>query len=271
MFTVPLMSLLTYSFTQDSSNPWLEQVFTAIGLPPDVPSPKSMIVASRDEIKGKKSIKIKKNVVGTSHNSIKADQVDNFVDSRIVPIVVDSEVTSLRGNASNISATVHKGGDINDVPFDGIIFLGDFNYRVNLPRFEIESYKYQLEKLLKRSNVSFSIPVTQRINNLNYDNFYSILRHDQLLKEMHRGNAFVGFNEAKITFLPTFKYDKGYNSFDTSKKSRNPAWTDRILFAQSITNSSNSSVPFIEQTLYTSIDNRHSDHRPVFAQYKIYY
>ena len=34
----------------------------------------------------------------------------------------------------------------------------------------------------------------------------------------------------KIGFLPTFKYDKGSDRFDTSGKNRPPAWTDRVMF-----------------------------------------
>jgi hypothetical protein len=30
--------------------------------------------------------------------------------------------------------------------------------------------------------------------------------------------------------MPTFKYDKGSDEFDTSSKARPPAWTDRVLF-----------------------------------------
>ena len=253
-------------------------MFTAIGLPPDVPSPKSMIVASHDDNNGKKirknkkmskkNIKMKKKTIKTEKKSVKLNEIDGVMDITRVSRVVDTDATC---GAPNVSVAIQKGSTINDIPFDGIIFLGDFNYRVNLPRFEIESYKNQLEKVLKRNNISFSIPITQRINDMNYGNFYSILRHDQLLREVRRGNVFAGFHEGKINFLPTFKYDKGCNSFDTSKKSRNPAWTDRILFAQSDKNCSNSSIPFIEQTTYASIDNRHSDHRPVLAQYKIYY
>lgn len=235
-----------------------------------------MIVASHDDTRGKKRKRVKtsKKSINTKKKSMKnirASGIDGVTDITRVSRVVDTGAASLGGHASNASGAIQKGNTINDIPFDGIIFLGDFNYRVNLPRFEIESYKYQLEKVMKRNNISFSIPATQRINDLNYDNFLAILRHDQLLREMRRGNVFAGFNEGKINFLPTFKYDKGQNSFDTSKKSRNPAWTDRILSAQAATNGSNSSIPFIEQTAYASIDNRHSDHRPVFAQYKIYY
>ena len=44
------------------------------------------------------------------------------------------------------------------------------------------------------------------------------------------GRAFEGFSEGDISFLPTYKYDPGTNTFDTSHKQRIPAYTDRVLF-----------------------------------------
>ena len=57
-----------------------------------------------------------------------------------------------------------------------------------------------------------------------------ILDYDQLHREMSCQRVFVGFREGRIAFLPTFKYDKRSNNFDSSAKARCPAWTDRILF-----------------------------------------
>ena len=39
------------------------------------------------------------------------------------------------------------------------------------------------------------------------------------------------FHEDAITFLPTFKYNKNSDVYDTSKKQRTPSYTDRILFS----------------------------------------
>jgi synaptojanin len=36
--------------------------------------------------------------------------------------------------------------------------------------------------------------------------------------------AFKDFSEASLTFYPTFKFDKGTDDYDTSKKSRVPSW-----------------------------------------------
>lgn len=37
--------------------------------------------------------------------------------------------------------------------------------------------------------------------------------------------AFVGFEEGPLIFPPTYRYDVGTDSYDTSEKSRIPAWT----------------------------------------------
>lgn len=42
--------------------------------------------------------------------------------------------------------------------------------------------------------------------------------------------AFNSFNEGPLNFAPTYKYNNGSNTYDTSEKMRAPAWTDRILF-----------------------------------------
>ena len=42
--------------------------------------------------------------------------------------------------------------------------------------------------------------------------------------------AFQGFTEGITDFVPTYKYDLFSDDFDTSEKSRIPAWTDRVLW-----------------------------------------
>ncbi len=65
-------------------------------------------------------------------------------------------------------------------------------------------------------------------------------------------------NEHEINFLPSYKYIKGYNYYNISK--RIPSWTDRILFKDS---------KQIECLCYDKIDVRYSDHRPVYALFEI--
>ncbi|XP_057469117.1 type IV inositol polyphosphate 5-phosphatase 11 isoform X3 [Actinidia eriantha] len=84
---------------------------------------------------------------------------------------------------------------------------------------------------------------------------------DQLLQEAERGQIFSGYCEGTLAFKPTYKYDIGSSSYDTSHKVRVPSWTDRILFKIE-------DIDKINATLhsYESIETIHSsDHRPVKA------
>jgi hypothetical protein len=87
-----------------------------------------------------------------------------------------------------------------------------------------------------------------------------LLRQDQLLQTIASGRAFTNFCEGKVTFLPTFKFDKGTSDYDTSHKQRIPAWTDRIVFRSN-------KVNVLEYDSAT--EAKHSDHRPVFGTFKI--
>ena len=60
----------------------------------------------------------------------------------------------------------------------------------------------------------------------------SLLPHDQLLAQQKAKKVlFDGWQEGRIGFLPTYKYDIGtIGVFDSSEKKRAPSWCDRILF-----------------------------------------
>jgi phosphatidylinositol-bisphosphatase len=132
---------------------------------------------------------------------------------------------------------------------DHIFFAGDLNYRVDLPR----EYVEQCIIDIKHNQACGKIEEADELMN-------KLLRRDQLLQTIASGRAFSQFNEGKITFLPTFKFDKGTQNYDTSHKQRVPAWTDRILFRSS-------KVNVLE---YQSVPAaNHSDHRPVFGIYQL--
>ena len=57
-----------------------------------------------------------------------------------------------------------------------------------------------------------------------------LLSCDQLCKEKKAGRTFQGFAEGVLGFAPTYKYDQFSDDYDTSEKSRIPAWTDRVLW-----------------------------------------
>lgn len=132
--------------------------------------------------------------------------------------------------AKNIRFARNRG--IKD--HDAIIWVGDFNYRILLPNEEVKL----------------------AIQNEDYGHLFE---YDQLSNQMIAGESFPYFNEMEIRFPPTYKFDKGTTTYDTSEKLRVPAWTDRVLSRGSI----------LQQLCYGSApDITFSDHRPVFAIFK---
>ncbi|KAL7836422.1 hypothetical protein AOLI_G00277060 [Acnodon oligacanthus] len=53
---------------------------------------------------------------------------------------------------------------------------------------------------------------------------------DQLNMAKDSETVLEGFEEGPLKFPPTYKFDVGTNTYDTSGKKRKPAWTDRILW-----------------------------------------
>jgi hypothetical protein len=132
---------------------------------------------------------------------------------------------------------------------DHVFFAGDLNYRIDLPREYVERCIIDI----KDNQLNDRHKEVDGLMN-------KLLRRDQLLQTIASGRAFSQFSEGKITFLPTFKFDKGTQNYDTSHKQRVPAWTDRILFRSN-------KVKVLE---YQSVpDALHSDHRPVFGTFQV--
>ncbi|KJZ76562.1 hypothetical protein HIM_03898 [Hirsutella minnesotensis 3608] len=134
-------------------------------------------------------------------------------------------------------ATIHNGlrfqrnRGIDD--HDAVIWLGDFNYRIGLG---MEAAR----ALIKRRDLETL-----------YDN-------DQLNLQMVAGLSFQFYSEARIGFMPTYKFDIGTDTYDSSEKARIPAWTDRILRKGAN----------LRQLAYDSAPLRFSDHRPVYATFE---
>lgn len=150
--------------------------------------------------------------------------------------------------AAGINATVERHNDYSTImegltftrnytlsDHDHIIWFGDLNYRINLPNDRCRSL----------------------IENGAFDELYAL---DQLKAEMEeRGGAFRGFTEDKITFFPTYKFDKGTSNYDTSEKQRVPSWTDRVLYKSTTDDQ-------LQSLNYNSVmDVFGSDHKPVFS------
>uniref|UniRef100_G1LAN1 Phosphatidylinositol polyphosphate 5-phosphatase type IV n=1 Tax=Ailuropoda melanoleuca TaxID=9646 RepID=G1LAN1_AILME len=125
--------------------------------------------------------------------------------------------------------------------FDGVFWFGDFNFRLNGGRVAVEA-------ILKQD-------LGEKVS--------ALLQHDQLTQEMRKGSIFKGFQEPDIHFLPSYKFDIGKDSYDTTSKQRTPSYTDRVMYRSrhkgDICPVKYSSCPGI----------RTSDHRPVYGLFRV--
>ncbi|KAG0043399.1 hypothetical protein BGZ83_011456 [Gryganskiella cystojenkinii] len=102
-----------------------------------------------------------------------------------------------------------------------------------------------------RIDVKFSEAVS-RVQSQDWEHLH---QHDQLLQQKLRNPQFVlrVFNESELRFAPTYKYDPGTDTYDTSSKHRTPAWCDRILWRGR----------HVRQLFYKRCECRVSDHKPI--------
>uniref|UniRef100_A0A8C9LGD6 Phosphatidylinositol polyphosphate 5-phosphatase type IV n=1 Tax=Pavo cristatus TaxID=9049 RepID=A0A8C9LGD6_PAVCR len=133
-----------------------------------------------------------------------------------------------------------SSGDVT-TRFDEVFWFGDFNFRLNKDRETVDS-----------------------ILNQNPETGISkLLAYDQLTSEMGRGSIFKGFQEADIHFRPSYKFDIGKDSYDTTSKQRTPSYTDRVVFRSRYRDD-------IQAVKYSSCPViKTSDHRPVFALFRV--
>ncbi|XP_061342619.1 type II inositol polyphosphate 5-phosphatase 15-like isoform X2 [Gastrolobium bilobum] len=130
---------------------------------------------------------------------------------------------------------------------DMVVFLGDFNYR-------LDDISYDEARDF----------VSQRC-------FDWLRERDQLRVEMGTGNVFQGMREAIITFPPTYKFERhqaGLAGYDSGEKKRVPAWCDRILYRDSrssVVAECSLECPVVSSVLQyeACMDVTDSDHKPV--------
>jgi len=109
-----------------------------------------------------------------------------------------------------------QGGDGTGImDHEMVILNGDLNVSRVLPNLVGTDEQYRIDQ--RRENVLSNVQAGE----LDY-----LLEHDQLRKEMRTNHAFRlrSFEEAPITFAPTYKYNSGTNDYDSSEKRRIPAW-----------------------------------------------
>jgi len=121
------------------------------------------------------------------------------------------------------------------------------------------------------------------ISSIHAGDLTSLFPHDQLLRELKSNLGFRlrGFSEGPITFNPTYKYDLHSKEYDSSEKSRAPAWCDRILWhhhysaatatatAQTPTPPPPNKLERIRQLHYKRYETDVSDHRPISAGFVV--
>ncbi|XP_029472032.1 phosphatidylinositol 3,4,5-trisphosphate 5-phosphatase 1 isoform X3 [Rhinatrema bivittatum] len=132
--------------------------------------------------------------------------------------------------------------------FTHLFWLGDLNYRVDLPTSEAEN-------------------IIQKIRQQQYQ---ELLGSDQLSIERKESKVFLHFEEEEITFPPTYRFERCtrekyvYTKQKTTGMKYNlPSWCDRILWK---------SYPLVHvlcQSYGCTTDIMTSDHSPVFASFEV--
>ncbi|XP_057705930.1 inositol polyphosphate phosphatase-like 1b isoform X2 [Corythoichthys intestinalis] len=139
----------------------------------------------------------------------------------------------------------HLGAFDISLRFTHLFWCGDLNYRLDL----------DVQDILKH--------VSKR-------EFEELMCADQLTRERHKRKGFLYFKEEKISFPPTYRYERGsrdcylWQKYKTSGVRVNvPSWCDRILWK---------SYPdtHLMCTAYGCTDDIFtSDHSPVFATFQV--
>ncbi|XP_052218774.1 phosphatidylinositol 3,4,5-trisphosphate 5-phosphatase 2A-like isoform X2 [Dreissena polymorpha] len=130
--------------------------------------------------------------------------------------------------------------------FQHVFWLGDLNYRIE------EDIKMILRKVHEK-DIGF------------------LMERDQLRKQQKHKTAFSGFQEAEVTFLPTYRLERNVpgNKYawkkvkTTGVRINAPSYCDRVLWK---------SYPgtFVENVAYGCSDAiLSSDHRPVFSSFNV--
>ena len=132
------------------------------------------------------------------------------------------------------------------------IIYGDLNFRVNLNYYSV-------------------LETVDSMTSYNFDEKLNILLNNDQLNQLKLDYKWLyWFKEMPINFLPTFKYDKNSEEYDTSKKQRVPSWCDRILWYHNDTESSpKDEHNYVSPIIYERRETTFSDHRPVVAYFEL--
>ncbi|THH05204.1 hypothetical protein EW145_g4967 [Phellinidium pouzarii] len=128
---------------------------------------------------------------------------------------------------------------------DALFWLGDLNYRIDLPDAEVRQL------------------ISAKSETRKY-NIRDLLVHEQLTKARTAGQAFENFMEGEIQHFPTYRFSAGIatdsNGYDIKRR---PAWTDRILYLTS------PRLRLRQMSYAVHTELTMSDHRPLSADFGI--
>jgi len=123
-----------------------------------------------------------------------------------------------------------------------LFVCGDLNYRISTER-PVPLTLGRLGDLLEKKDVA------------------QLLKHDQLASEVEAKKTLHGLSEGQITFLPSYKYKVGTDTYK-GYEHRTPSYCDRILHAFA--------EDEVDVLSYRSIMAvKTSDHKPVSAVYQV--
>ncbi|XP_047380428.1 phosphatidylinositol polyphosphate 5-phosphatase type IV isoform X1 [Sciurus carolinensis] len=165
---------------------------------------------------------------------------DGKVAERLLDYTRTIQALALPRNVPDTNPYRSSAADVT-TRFDEVFWFGDFNFRLSGGRTAVET--------ILKQDLEVDVP--------------ALLQHDQLIQEMKRGSVFKGFQEPDIHFLPSYKFDIGKDTYDSTSKQRTPSYTDRVLYRSrhkgDICPVKYSSCPGIKT----------SDHRPVYGLFRV--
>ncbi|BFZ18455.1 hypothetical protein BsWGS_21493 [Bradybaena similaris] len=129
----------------------------------------------------------------------------------------------------------------NIMDHDYVFWIGDLNFRLE--------------------NISYN----RTLDLIHDEDYKTLAENDQLRLIMEEGLAFEGFHEGELNFPPTYKFNAGTDSYDTSPQRRIPSYTDRILyhFHDTQYGKVRLGAKLLEYRCHPNFMN--SDHKPVTA------
>lgn len=160
--------------------------------------------------------------------------------------------------ATNVVADLKEGGDskalqdphaVKILDHDLVVWLGDLNYRID------EDARVVIKWVKDR-------------------NWSALQAADQFNKVRRKAHVthISDFEEAPITFAPTYKVVKFRNEYacdDVGELKRTPSYTDRVLWRAKVRRGASHVPPSVTSLHYDSADIFSSDHRPVHALLKV--